>query len=213
MGCFFTPDSTPNRLNDLPLIFSTRAPRPTAGPRSPTKASRAAAAEPQLAPLCGRSLEAAFSPLFTHRSHDRAHPLYREGPTELEIIGVRSDMLVAQLPDNTRRGIPGWMFDEAVCAAVHHSPRPMVEVTSLLEILKLLELNGSALRSARDECTSQAKEVCAVEVAIPSTNASVRKRRMQQTSSGREEVRVRRADSGVDRSGRRSPPESDRRAP
>lgn len=52
--------------------FPPRAPRPTGGSRSPTKASRAAAAEPQLAPLCGRSLEAVLPPLFTHRSQHTA---------------------------------------------------------------------------------------------------------------------------------------------
>ena len=121
-------------------------------------------------------------------------------------------MLVAQLPDSARRGIPAWMFDKEICAAVRDSPHPVVEVTSLLEIVKLLEMNAGVIRSARDECTFQAKKVCDVTVAIHSSNTSVRTRRKQQTSPGREEARMRRADSGVDSSGHRSPPQPDGRA-
>ena len=139
------------------------------------------------------------------------HPLFREGPTELEIIGVRTDMVVVQLSDGTRRGIPAWMFDEGICAAVRHSAHPMVEVVSLLEIGKLLELNGSEIRRACDECTSEAKEVCDARVAVDSSNTSVRKRRNQQTNPGPEEVRGNRVVSGVSRSGRRSL-SNDRRA-
>lgn len=139
------------------------------------------------------------------------HPLFRDGPTELEIIGARSDMLTAQLPDGSRRGIPIWMFDEEICAAVRHSPHPMVEVSSLLEIVKVLAMRESDLRNADDECTSKTKQVSDSEVAIRSNNTSVRKRRKQQPNPGRKEPRMRPADSGVDRSGGRSSSEPDRR--
>ena len=141
------------------------------------------------------------------------HPLFKGGPTELEIIAVRSDMLVAQIPDNTRPGIPAWMFDEEICSSVRNLLHAVVEVPSLLEIVKLLEMNGREIRSARDECTSQAKKVCDVPVAIRSSNTAVRKRRKQQTRPRGEEFRVRQADSGVDRSSRRSPAEQGRRGP
>ena len=141
------------------------------------------------------------------------HPLFRDGPTELEIIGVRSDMLTAQLPDGSRRGIPIWMFDEEICAAIRHSPHPMVEVSSLLEIVKLLEVAGSDVRSACDECTSKSKQVSDSEVAIPPSNASARKRRKQQPDSERKKHRMHRANSGVDQSGRRSSSKPNRRAP
>lgn len=141
------------------------------------------------------------------------HPLFKGGPTELEIIAVRSDMLVAQIPDSLRRGIPAWMFDQEICGSVRDLPQAVVEISSLLEIAKLLEMNGWEIRSARDECTSQTKSICDVPVAIHSSNASVRKRRKQRASPGREKTRGRRADSGVDRSYRRSPAKQGRRAP
>jgi hypothetical protein len=141
------------------------------------------------------------------------HPLFQGGPTELEIVGARSDMLVVQLPDGARRGVPAWMFEEEICAAVRHSPHPMVEVTALIEIVKVLELNGRELRSARDECTSPSQKLGNAEVAAHSSNSSIRKRRKQQAGPGREAVRVCRADSAVDRSGRRSDSQPSRRAP
>ena len=46
------------------------------------------------------------------------HPLFDSGGAALEIIGERSDMLVARLPDGSRRGIPSWMFDEQPSGSV-----------------------------------------------------------------------------------------------
>lgn len=122
-------------------------------------------------------------------------------------------MHVVQLPDGIRRGIPVWMFDEEICAAVRDSSRPIVDVSSLLDIVKLLEMNGWEIRSARDENTSPSKGVSDVEVAIHSSNPSVRKRRNQQASPGGKKVRVRRVNSGADRSGNRSVTKPNRGAP
>src|ERR1041385_27525 len=53
------------------------------------------------------------------------HPLCEQGDA-LEIVEVRSDMLVARLPDGSRRGIPAWMFDPAVCNEVRKLSRPII---------------------------------------------------------------------------------------
>ena len=139
------------------------------------------------------------------------HPLFHAGSADLESLGVRSDMLVTRLPDGTRRGIPAWMFDEGICAAVRNSPYPIMEVAALLEIVKLLELNRLEIRSERDERPSQSQEVCDVKVAADTSNTSTRKPRNRPTDSGREKVRVHRVDSRVDRSGHRSFPNPGRR--
>jgi len=132
------------------------------------------------------------------------HPLFRAGPPDLEIIGLRSDMLVTQLPDGTRRGIPAWMFDEVICATVRDSSHPIMDSASLLDLIKLLELNGREIRIARDEHTSESKEVCAVRVAIEPNSTSIRKPRQRETDPGREKIRVHRVVSRTDRSGRGS---------
>ena len=131
------------------------------------------------------------------------HPLFRGGPTELEIVGARSDMLVTRLPDGTRRGIPAWMFDEGICATVRDASYPIVDIASLLELMKLLELNGREIRIARDERTSESKEVCDVKVADHPNSTSIRKPRPREADPGREKVRVHRVVSRTDRSGRR----------
>jgi hypothetical protein len=133
------------------------------------------------------------------------HPLFHAGDVSLEIIGERSDMLVTRLPDGARRGIPAWMFDEEVCAAVRNSPHPIVQVDSLLEIIDLLARNGLEIRSVRDEHKSQSKESCDVDVAAAETShPPVRKPRDRATDPGGEKVRMRRLASRADRSGRQS---------
>jgi len=111
-------------------------------------------------------------------------------------------MLVTQLPDGTRRGIPAWMFDEVVCATVRDSSEPIVDTNSLLELIKLLELNGWEIRIARDERTSESKEACDVKVAVNPNSTSIRKHRGREADPGREKVRVHRVISRPDKSGR-----------
>ena len=79
------------------------------------------------------------------------HPLFRNGPEVLEVIGLRSDMIVVRLQDGSRRGIPVWMFDEVECARVRAIPRPVVEAKSLLRIVDLLEQNGWGNPTGGDE--------------------------------------------------------------
>jgi len=132
------------------------------------------------------------------------HPLFQRDYSDLEIVERRSDMLVAQLLDGTRRGIPAWMFDEVICATVRESSEPIVDIDSLLELIKLLELNGREIRIARDERTSESKEACDVKVAVNPNSTSIRKHRGRETNSRREKVRVHRAISRSDKSGHRS---------
>ncbi|MDC0325142.1 hypothetical protein OAM01_00120 [bacterium] len=60
-------------------------------------------------------------------------------------------MLVALLPDGTRRGIPSWMFDAEICANVQESIFPFVDIRSLLHITEVLEMSGYAIPSGGDE--------------------------------------------------------------
>lgn len=130
------------------------------------------------------------------------HPLFQAGAADLEIMGVRSDMLVTRLPDGTRRGIPAWMFDELTCATVRESPHPIVDAASLLALTKLLELNGWEIRIARDERTSESQEVFDAKVAVDPNSTSIRKPRKPATDPGRKKVRVHRVVSRTDRSRR-----------
>jgi hypothetical protein len=130
------------------------------------------------------------------------HPLFQAGPTELEIIEVRSDMLVVRLPDDRRRGIPAWMFDEQICGAVRNSPHPVVDVASLLEITKILELTGRKIRIARDDCATQSNHTRGSKTAAGTTNPSIRKSESRRTDPERQANRVPRLDPRVNPRGR-----------
>jgi len=132
------------------------------------------------------------------------HPLFNASGMALEIIGERSDMLVARLPDGSRRGIPSWMFDEMVCAGIHEGDRPTVDVASLVELMDLLERNGQVIRSVADEVTDQSQEKCGPEAAVEPVNTSVGKRPDRAKNTGGKKARMHRAAARVDRSGRRS---------
>ncbi len=132
------------------------------------------------------------------------HPLFRNGPEVLEVIGLRSDMIVVRLQDGSRRGIPAWMFDEVECARVRDSPRPVVEAKSLLRIVDLLERNGWGNRTGGDE--SQPPTLVGDTLARADTGtASIRPSGSPQPNPGRKAGRVPRSTAHADRNGRRSP--------
>ena len=137
------------------------------------------------------------------------HPLFRTDGDALEIIAVRSDMLVTRLPDGTHRGVPAWMFEEEVCASVRNSSQPSVDITSLLEIAELLARNKSAIRSAGDECKSQSPQSSDGTFATVAGDASTRTSRARQPDPGRKEGRVHRVASRTARNSQ--PPSSEGR--
>jgi len=55
------------------------------------------------------------------------HPLFQQR-ADLEIVELRSDMVVVRLTDGSRQGIPAWMFDPVVCSTVRSSPKPEIKV-------------------------------------------------------------------------------------
>jgi len=168
-----------------------------------------------LAAVCNGEMEAVFAPEASRlaRNNRDWHHLFQACPTDQEIIGVRSDMLVVRQPDGTRRGIPAWMFDEEVCAAVCDLPRPIVHFASLLETVDLLELNGLTVCSAHDECAFKSQGGCDFKVATDTNNTAIGKPGGQQTDPERERGRVHRVDSRVDRNSCQSSHPKNRRVP
>lgn len=140
------------------------------------------------------------------------HPLF-EQRDDLEVIEVRSDMLVARLPDGSRRGIPAWMFDPAVCDKVLKVSRPLVEAHTLLEIAHLLELNSQRKLTARDERKSNNKtEVGGQSIGHPNTSSSGRGDPTGEANSKSRKGRMRDVVHATDRGGRRVRQKSNRRA-
>ena len=68
------------------------------------------------------------------------HPYY--GQT-LEVFGAGGglrDLVYVRMPNNTTRGIPGWMFDESICASVRCADRAIIDCEALLRLAQLLDL-------------------------------------------------------------------------
>ena len=68
------------------------------------------------------------------------HPYY--GQT-LEVFGAGGglrDLVYVRIPNNTTRGIPGWMFDESICASVRCADRAIIDFKALLRLAQLLDL-------------------------------------------------------------------------
>jgi hypothetical protein len=69
----------------------------------------------------------------------------------LGAAGGQRDIVYVQLPNRTTRGVPAWMFDEAICARVRCAERPTVDCRALLSLAHLLDSVRPAPRSAGDE--------------------------------------------------------------
>ncbi len=67
------------------------------------------------------------------------HPLFGK---EMEVFGAAGserDLVYIRLPNNTTRGLPAWMFDEAICAGVRSAERPTIDCRALLRLTQLLD--------------------------------------------------------------------------
>ena len=136
------------------------------------------------------------------------HPLYGDGTATMDVVGLRSDMIVVRLPDGSHRGIPAWMFDPVECATVRSAPRSIVEAKALLSIVDLLEVNGWWSRTSGDECNSQAQAQVQVRVDGPlaepgSGGLSIQRPGTPRANPEGKAGRVHRAAARVDRDGRR----------
>ena len=67
------------------------------------------------------------------------HPLYEQ---ILEVFGTAGglrDLVYVRMPNNATRGIPAWMFDQAVCGSVRKAGFPIINCQALLSLGRLLD--------------------------------------------------------------------------
>src|ERR1700758_627205 len=67
------------------------------------------------------------------------HPLSEQ---VLEVFGASGglrDLVYVRMPNNATRGIPAWMFDEAVCGRVRNADSPIINCHALLSLARLLD--------------------------------------------------------------------------
>jgi len=56
----------------------------------------------------------------------------------------RTGDLIVRLPDDTRCALPAWMLDESLCAAMVESSTPVLPLTTLRCLIRLLDLQRPA---------------------------------------------------------------------
>lgn len=91
--------------------------------------------------------------------------------------GGEKDIVYVRLSNHTTRGVPAWMFDEAICAEIRTADRPAIDCQALLRLARLLDSARSQMRSARDELTISPKKP--VVAAQPATAPSTRRRALK----------------------------------
>ena len=103
------------------------------------------------------------------------YPYYPLFGQEFEVLGAAGgerDLIYVRLPNRTTRGVPAWMFDEAICTRVRCAERPMVDCRALLSLTHLLDSARPAPRSAGHELPPASPQKAAAAPAARSPKAA-----------------------------------------
>jgi hypothetical protein len=72
------------------------------------------------------------------------HPYYGQTFEVFGSNGGLRDLVYIRMPNNATRGIPAWMFDEAICASIRCADRPTIDCRALLRLAQLLDLQAES---------------------------------------------------------------------
>ena len=72
------------------------------------------------------------------------HPYYGQTFEVFGSHGGLRDLVYIRMPNNATRGIPAWMFDEAICASIRCADRPTIDCRALLRLAQLLDLQAES---------------------------------------------------------------------
>ena len=72
------------------------------------------------------------------------HPYYGQTFEVFGSNGGLRDLVYIRMPNNATRGIPAWMFDEAICASIRCADRPAIDCRALLRLAQLLDLQAES---------------------------------------------------------------------
>ena len=72
------------------------------------------------------------------------HPYYGQTFEVFGSNGGLRDLVHIRMPNNATRGIPAWMFDEAICASIRCADRPAFDCRALLRLAQLLDLQAES---------------------------------------------------------------------
>ena len=95
------------------------------------------------------------------------------------------ELVYVRLPDRSTRGVPAWMFDEAICATIRTTDRPVIDSGALLRLARLLDSQRGGERSAGYEPAAALPQNSASDPSEPTGVASVQRRAIESTTSKR----------------------------
>ena len=103
------------------------------------------------------------------------HPLYKQ---VLEVFGAAGglrDLVYVRMPNNATRGIPAWMFDEAICGSVRNADSPIINCHVLWSLARLLDGHWEGRGIERHESSiSRSKAISNASAAPDDTGAGQR---------------------------------------
>jgi hypothetical protein len=67
------------------------------------------------------------------------HPLSKQVLEVFGSAGGQRDLMYVRMPNNATRGIPAWMFDEAICGSVRNADSPLINCHALFNLARLLD--------------------------------------------------------------------------
>ena len=67
------------------------------------------------------------------------HPLSQQVLEVFGSAGGQRDLMYVRMPNNATRGIPAWMFDEAICGSVRNADSPLINCHALLDLARMLD--------------------------------------------------------------------------
>jgi hypothetical protein len=102
------------------------------------------------------------------------HPLFGQDVEVFGAAGGLRDIVYIRLPNKTTRGIPGWMFDEVVCASVRSADRATIDCHALLRLSQLLDFQSERRRAAENESATLHSESACFTSQPPSSLATKR---------------------------------------
>jgi hypothetical protein len=103
------------------------------------------------------------------------HPLYKQ---VLEVFGAAGglrDLVYVRMPNNATRGIPAWMFDEAICGSIRNADSPIINCHVLWSLARLLDGHWEGRGIERHESSiSRSKAISNASAAPDDTGAGQR---------------------------------------
>jgi hypothetical protein len=67
-------------------------------------------------------------------------------------------MVHVRLPDRSTRGVPAWMFDPGICAGIRWSENPLIDVSALVQLSRMLDSTSPGERNMGHEPTTIRKQ-------------------------------------------------------